>query len=67
MKNFKVEANELLQRNELKSVFGGQDAERPCKVFDTTEGTWLSGYSVADAQWLYNNNEEVSGYCCASC
>ncbi|MET2983640.1 hypothetical protein [Aureibaculum conchae] len=25
MKNFKVEANELLQRNELKSVFGGSE------------------------------------------
>ncbi|MET2983638.1 hypothetical protein [Aureibaculum conchae] len=29
MKKFKVEANELLQRNELKSVFGG-NADEGC-------------------------------------
>lgn len=33
MKNFKVEANELLQRNDLKSVFGG-NAEDELKCTD---------------------------------
>ena len=27
MKNFKLEANEMLQRNELKSVFGGTEID----------------------------------------
>ena len=54
----------VLSRKEQKNVFGGY-VEGPCSIYIPSMG-WMSGYSVSDAQSLYQD-PEVTGYCCASC
>ena len=65
MKNFKVEANELLQRNELKSVFGGRAQE--CRLTVTwshsgsTETLSGSHYSSGQSGSQEANQDCVDG------
>lgn len=63
LKNLNIEASELLQPKELKSVFGGYDG---CGIYDIDFG-WSYGWSVEDAQSLYRDFSDVTGCCCASC
>ena len=57
----------VLNRNEMKSIKAG---EIGCRVFysDDLGNYWgQSCYTVGEAQYLFNNDSEATGYCCASC
>jgi hypothetical protein len=78
LKNLKLTSQDLLQRDQLKAVFGGYS----CSVFvHTANGSYWSAqtYSVEYAQEAYstggdslwgghgNAGYSVTGYCCAHC
>lgn len=71
MKKQILNIGKALSRAEQKEVFGGftelsEEGDTPCSVYVTGTG-WVAGYSVSDAQFLYSEGGEVTGYCCASC
>ncbi|MEW4924703.1 hypothetical protein [Algibacter sp. 2305UL17-15] len=78
LKSLKLEAGDMLQRDQLKTVFGGYG----CSVYYTENGVsqWSAQtLTVSQAQSAYNSGGDelfnghgnpsitVSGYCCASC
>ncbi len=68
LKKLKLESSDLLQRNELKTVFGGEYNE--CQAL--VNGQLYFGLSVSTAQSFYNQGVsggygDNSAYCCASC
>ncbi len=68
LKNLKLEANDMLQRNQLKTVLGGYGGGS-CQSW--INGQHYTGLSVSDAQGDYqfcvDNGYSGCGYCCASC
>ena len=67
MKNLmNLKGAKLLSKVEQKSINGGAGGNGPCQIYTASEG-WMSDYSVEAAQWMYANDPEVTGYCCASC
>ena len=77
LKNLKLEASEMLGRNQLKTILGGYGGS--CAVFVRSNGGSGSGYwsgcaySVDAAQfyysgsWTFSGGWTTTGYCCASC
>lgn len=77
LKSLNLGASDLLNRQELKTVFGGY-TDNDCKIFIRTRSgaNYWSGrsYSVSKAQEYYDTNGDwlvggyrVTGYCCANC
>lgn len=68
LKNLKLGADNMLQREQLRSVFGG-NGDGTCQSW--INGTHYTGLSVSDAQGDYafctENGYSGCGYCCASC
>ncbi|MGV8815867.1 MAG: hypothetical protein ACOH2D_17330 [Gelidibacter sp.] len=68
LKNLKLGADDMLQRSQLKTVFGGYGGGS-CQSW--VNGTHSTGLSVSDAQGDYafciENGYSSCGYCCASC
>ncbi|MEQ9091336.1 MAG: hypothetical protein RIE52_09615 [Balneola sp.] len=48
----------------MKSIKGGNMST--CGIY-TAAGVWYCGYSPADAASMYNDVDDITGYCCASC
>ncbi|HTO15755.1 MAG TPA: hypothetical protein VLZ83_08285 [Edaphocola sp.] len=76
LKNLKLGVDDILQRNQLKSVLGGQSDG--CRIAvrnaDGSFGYWSDNiYSYEEASSAYHNSLEyndgsyASGYCCSSC
>lgn len=57
-----MEALQILSRSEMKMIKGG---DGPCGVY--YNGEWTCGLSPQMAQFIYTNNTDATGYCCASC
>ncbi|MET2983634.1 hypothetical protein [Aureibaculum conchae] len=68
MRNFKVEANELLQRSELKSVFGGRVDEGSCAyVTRNGDGEIYVEKNVSQDTAESFGEEPGNNWCCESC
>lgn len=55
----------VLSRNEMKHIVAGSGGQ--CRAYSTTFGWSDFCTSVETAQYEYENNESITGYCCASC
>lgn len=77
-RSMNLRTEDLLDRNQMKSVTGGALQEGGCKLAirnsDGSFAYWTDDtFSVSQAQNSYNAKLEfndgsyVSGYCCASC
>lgn len=78
LKNLKLEAENMLERTQLKTVFGGNYGGYGCAIaMRNSDGSWKGWsapvYSYEDAYGAYssgtnyNDGSYASGYCCASC
>jgi len=78
LKKLNLGADEMLQREQLKSVVGGRMEEGGCKIAvrnsDGSWGYWSDAvYTYEEAsraynnQTVYSNGSYASGYCCESC
>jgi len=77
MKKSILNIGKALNKAEQKMVFGGRnlqedDNDGPCCISVNNGGFNDCGYSVNQAQNLYNQSftvadSTVTGYCCASC
>lgn len=65
LKNLEFEANELLQRNQLKRVLGGYSAPGSCGWRSADGSTVNCGYSYDDVSYWVNYYGGY--YCCSSC
>jgi hypothetical protein len=52
----------VLTRDEMKNIKGGGS----CGIY-TAAGVWYCGYSPSAASTLYEDEDNITGYCCASC
>lgn len=64
MKKQILTLGKALKKAEQTQINGGSSG--PCQIYQSGIG-WTSGWSVEDAQYLYHNEGDVTGYCCASC
>ncbi|GAA3558014.1 hypothetical protein [Snuella lapsa] len=64
LKNLKLDANDMLQRNQLKTVFGGDGGTLECRCKNKhTNAAWWGGVSSCDqctSSWC--DNKVPSGH-----
>ncbi len=79
LKNLKLEVNDELQRNQLKSVFGGyggygggcriavRNSDGSWGYWSTAEFSYEEASSAYHNKTVYSDGSYASGYCCESC
>jgi len=70
MKKFKIGAGELLGRNNLKKIIGGDDPGNGCQSYVDGQVTCCQSQAAAEndyQQCLAVFSPSQCGWCCASC
>lgn len=65
-KSVSTSINSVLSRSEMKQIIAGVGGGE-CRAYSTTFGWSSFCTDVQTAQYEYNNNDSITGYCCESC